>query len=210
MAKAARQDAKARALAEQGVLNPAPERVQDPQFRTGTFFDPRDLVQVKYEMLRRGRAEGATVTDAAQIFGVSRPTYYQAQRALAHEGLPGLLPKRPGPKGAHKVTDEVMAFLDTVLSEEPGVGSAELSERVRTRFGRSVHPRSIERARARRKKNAGDPRERVESRPRVGRALRTTPRARDRRRPARLRPSRPRPPAARRGGRVDDRRGRTR
>ena len=207
MAKAARPDAKARALAEQGVLNPAPERVQDPQFRPGTFFDPRDLVQVKYEMLRRGRAEGATVTAAAQGFGLSRPTYYQAQRALAQEGLPGLLPKRPGPKGAHKMTDEVMAFLDTVLSAEPAVGAVELSERVRTRFGRSVHPRSIERARARRKKNARDSRERVESRRRVDRPLRGTPGSRDRRGPARLRPARPRPPAARGRGRVDDRRG---
>src|SRR5881396_743976 len=102
MAKAARREAKTRALAEQGVLNPTPEGVQDERFRTGAFFDPRDLVQVKYEMLRRGRAEGATVTEAAQVFGLSRPTYYQAQRALAQEGLPGLLPKRPGPKGAHK------------------------------------------------------------------------------------------------------------
>jgi len=205
MAKAARRDAKARALAEQGVLNPAPDRVHDPRFHPGAFFDPRDLVQVKYEMLRHGRAEGATVTEAAQVFGVSRPTYYQAQRALAQEGLPGLLPKRPGPKGAHKVTDEVMAFIDTVLSEDPAVGSAELSQRVRTRFGRSVHPRSIERARARRKKNAGGPRERVESRPRVGRALRATPRSRDRRSSARLRPSRTRPRAAPGRGRVDDR-----
>ena len=210
MAKAARPDAKARALAEQGVLNPAPERVHDAQFRPGTFFDPRDLVQVKYEMLRRGRAEGATVTAAAQGFGLSRPTYYQAQRALAQEGLPGLLPKRPGPKGAHKVTDEVMAFIDTVLSAEPGVGSTELSERVRGHFGRSVHPRSIERAQARRKKTPGEPREHVESRSRVGRALRATPRARDRRRAARLRPARPRPPAARRRGGVDDGRGRAR
>lgn len=205
MAKAARRDAKARALAEQGVLNPAPEGVQDQRFRPGAFFDPRDLVQVKYEMLRRGRAEGATVTAAAQVFGLSRPTYYQAQRALAQAGLPGLLPKRPGPKGAHKVTDEVLAFIDTVLRAEPAVGSAELSQRVGARFGRSVHPRSIERARARRKKNAGGPRDRVESRPRVGRALRATPRSRHRRSSARLHPSGPRPSVARGGGRVDDR-----
>lgn len=152
MAKAARREAKARALAEQGVLNPAPDGVTDARFRTGEFFDPRDLVQVKYEMLRRGRAEGATVTAAAQAFGVSRPTYYQAQRALAQEGLPGLLPKRPGPKGAHKVTDAVMVFVDRVRREAPGVGAQALSQRVEERFGLAVHPRSIERALARREK----------------------------------------------------------
>jgi transposase len=158
MAKAARQDAKARALAEQGVLNPTPDRVTDARFRTGAFFDPRDLVQVKYEMLRRVRADGATVTAAAQAFGVSRPTYYQAQRALATVGLPALVPKRPGPKGAHKLTEAVMAFVEGVRQKDPAVTAAALSQRVRARFGLAVHPRSIERARARREKKRRRPR----------------------------------------------------
>jgi transposase len=152
MAKAARRDAKAQALAEQGVLNPEPDGVTDERFRTGEFFDPRDLVQVKYEMLRRVRAEGATVTEAAQAFGFSRPTYYQAQRALDDAGLPALVPKRPGPKGGHKLTDAVMGFVDRVLSKEPGMGATALSQRVGERFGLTVHPRSIERALARREK----------------------------------------------------------
>jgi transposase-like protein len=152
MAKAARRDAKARALAEQGVLNPAPERVTDERFRSGTFFDPRDLVQVKYEMVRRVRTEGVSVTASARAVGVSRPTYYQAQRALDQAGLPALVPKRPGPKGAHKLTDAVMGFVDRVRGEGPGVGAPALSQRVRARFGLTVHPRSIERALARREK----------------------------------------------------------
>lgn len=158
MAKAARQEAKARLLAEQGVLNPAPDRVTDERFRTGEFFDPRDLVQVKYEMLRCVRADGATVTAAAQAFGLSRPTYYQAQRALATAGLPALVPKRPGPKGAHKLTEEVMAFVEGVRQKDPAVTVAVLSQRVRARFGVAVHPRSIERARARAEKKRRRPR----------------------------------------------------
>jgi transposase len=152
MAKSLRPDAKDRALEQHGVRNPRPDGVTDERFRRGEFFDPRDLVQVKYEMLRRVRAEGATVTGAAQSFGLSRPTYYQAQRALDEEGLPGLLPKRPGPKSAHKLTEEVMAFVDGSLSDDPGLGSEELSQRISERFGLSVHPRSIERALARREK----------------------------------------------------------
>ena len=152
MAKAARPAAKVRALAEQGVLNPAPARVTDARFRPGAFFDPRDLVQVKYEMVRHVRAAGATVTAAAQAFGLSRPTYYQAQRALATAGLPALVPKRPGPKGPHKLTEEVMAFVEGVCHKEPTVTAAALSRRVQARFRVAVHPRSIERARARREK----------------------------------------------------------
>jgi len=63
-----------------------------------------------------------------------------------------LVPKRPGPKGGHKLADAVMVFVDRVLGEEPGMGAKALSQRVGERFGLTVHPRSIERARARREK----------------------------------------------------------
>lgn len=152
MTESPKRDAKERAIEEEGVLNPEPESVLDERFRTGAFFDPRDLVQVKYEMVRQVRAEGATVTEASEIFGFSRPTFYQAQRALEEGGLPRLLPKRPGPKGAHKLTEEVMAFIDALRQRDPDVDAEELSRRVGERFELSVHPRSIERALARREK----------------------------------------------------------
>jgi len=145
-------DAKERALEEEGVRNPDPERVSDERFWSEGFFDPRDLVQVKYEMVRRVRAEGATVTEAAETFGFSRPTFYQAQRALDEEGLPGLLPKRPGPRGAHKLTEDVMVFVDDLRERDAGMDARELSQQISERFGFSVHPRSVERALARREK----------------------------------------------------------
>ena len=90
-------DDKVRALRQYNSLNPHPERVRDESFLSNTFFDPRDLVQVKYEMLRRVREDGVPVSQSAARFGVSRPTWYQAQRAWQAGGLPGLLPdKRPG------------------------------------------------------------------------------------------------------------------
>ena len=55
---------KTQALRVEGTLNTAPEKVSDPKFLQSDFFDPRDLVQVKYEMLRRVFAENASVTDA--------------------------------------------------------------------------------------------------------------------------------------------------
>lgn len=152
MAESPKPDPKERALEAEGVLNREPEGVTDERFCSEDFFDSRDLVQVKYEMVRRVRAQGATVTEAAETFGFSRPTFYQAQRALEAEGLPGLLPKRPGPKGAHKLTAQVMAFIDEIREQDPDIESEELSYRVGERFELSVHPRSIERALARREK----------------------------------------------------------
>ena len=73
-AKKRRKRSKADALLEDGALNPAPEKVRDAKFWQNDFFDPRDTVQVKYEMLRRVSVENASVTDASEEYGVSRPT----------------------------------------------------------------------------------------------------------------------------------------
>ena len=145
-------DAKSRALKRHGCLNPNAEAVRDELFQSNPFFDPRDLLQVRYEMLRRVREDGVTVSHAAASFGVSRPTWYQAQRAWEAGGLPGLLPDRPGPRRAHKLSDEVVEALQTAKNERPELTAAELVELVRARFGISLHRSSIDRALARGKK----------------------------------------------------------
>jgi transposase len=145
-------DPKVEALRRRSCLNPHPESVADPLFEASDFFDPRDLVQVKYEMLRRVQVEGQSITESASQFGFSRPSFYQAQSAFDLGGLGGLLPKKPGPRHAHKLSEEVVEFVERLRSGDPSFRSAELAERVWERFGRKVHPRSIERALARRKK----------------------------------------------------------
>src|SRR4029078_1311491 len=86
-ARSSRRDTKAEALRAQGALHPRPHAVQAPVFASHDFFDPRDLVQVKYEMLRQVDVEGAPVARTADAFGVSRPTFYQTQAAFKQRGL---------------------------------------------------------------------------------------------------------------------------
>jgi transposase len=145
-------DPKADALREQGCLHPHPEKVTDEAFAISEFFDPRDLVQVKYEMLRRVRVEGQAVSHSAARFGLSRPSYYQAQAAFEAGGLAALLPKKPGPRLAHKLTDEVVAMLREALAAQPQLRPQDLAGLVEARFEVSVHPRSIERALVRQEK----------------------------------------------------------
>ncbi len=147
--------AKALALAQHGALHPKPQAVRDPLFLQSEFFDPRDLVQVKYEMLRRVDADGQTITATAASFGLSRPTYYEARKALAREGLAGLLPRKRGPRGGHKMTREVTDFVQAAAREPMRPSVDVLVHRVRARFGLQVHPRTIERAMARRGKVLG-------------------------------------------------------
>jgi len=148
-------DPKIEALRRRSCLNRHPESVTDPLFdaaEVSDFFDAHDIVQVKYEMLRRARVEGQPITESAIAFGLSRPSFYQAQSAFDLGGLAALLPKKPGPRRSHKLSEEVMEFLEQLRSDEPSVRPAQLAERVLERFGRKVHPRSVERALARRKK----------------------------------------------------------
>jgi transposase len=133
-------------------LNRHPERVRAPWFQSGSFFDAQDLLQVKYEMLRHVKHEGASKAEAAALFGMSRPAFYQAQAALEREGLAGLLPQRRGPKGAHKLTAEVMTFIEHRQAQDPEVHARALAREIKAELNLSVHPRSIERALARKKK----------------------------------------------------------
>ncbi len=140
---ARRDDTKTQALAASRTLNPRPERVTDPAFGPGGFFDPADLVQVKYEMVRRAEVTDVPASRAAAGFGFSRQSLYSARTALRERGLAGLVPAKPGPKGGHKLTGQVVDL--------PGLRPAELAAAVRQRFGVSVHPRSVERALQRRR-----------------------------------------------------------
>jgi transposase len=145
-------DAKGEALRKQGTLFVRPEDVTDELFAGHEFFDPRDLVQVKYEMLRRVRVDGESIAQAAKRFGFSRPSFYQALEAFQQAGLPGLIPKRRGPHQAHKLSDEVLDYLQEQQALDEALRAAELSQRVLQKFGLTVHPRSIERAFERRRK----------------------------------------------------------
>jgi transposase len=144
-----RQDAKVEALRATRSLNPRPEAVIDEEFGSSEFFDARDLVQVKYEMVRRVRVDGEAVSRSAASFGLSRPSFYEAAAAVDRGGLAALVPARPGPRRAHKLTDEVVAFARQRLEADPSLRSVDLVDAIVERFGVRVHPRSVERALAR-------------------------------------------------------------
>jgi transposase len=157
MPKPPRHDPKSQALARDGALNPHPEAVHDPLFIANPFFDPRDLVQVRYEMVRRHEAEGMSISDVASSFGVSRPTFYKAQGTLAASGLAGLVPHPRGPKGGHKISTEVVAFVSNLKAEQPELTTSQSVAAIEAQFGIKVHRRSLERAMARKKKSLALP-----------------------------------------------------
>lgn len=151
------EDPKVAALAEARCLHPHPDRVRDEAFVTEEFFDPRDTVQVKYEMVRRVEVEGVSVTAAAAAFGFSRQAYYAAAEALATSGLDGLVPDKPGPRGGHKLTEQVLDWVQARLADDPELRPGGLVEPIAAEFGVRVHQRTIERALTRRQERSKSP-----------------------------------------------------
>ena len=137
---------KRQALQATGTFNPRAPQVRHRLFQQSDFFDPQDLLQLKYETLRALEQDDYSIAQAAQEFGLSRPTIYQAQAEFEQGGLPGLLPRKRGPKKPHKWSDEIAAFVEQALVKEPELTASELVVRVRDRFKIQLHPRTIEKA----------------------------------------------------------------
>ena len=141
------------ALRQQGTLNPRPQAVQHPLFQDNAFFDSADLVQVKYEMLRQVHVDQQPVAPTAHAFGFSRPAFYHTQLTFTQAGFAGLLPRKRGPKGGHKLTPPVLAFVTAQRLATPTLSWPELATLVRQQFQLVVHPRSIARQLQREKKH---------------------------------------------------------
>ena len=133
------------ALEVSGLVHPRPEAVVAELFCPGNpFFLSEDKVQVKYEMLRAVAVNGDTVVASAAAHGFSRAEFYLVQTAFEARGMAGLVDLRRGRKGPTKLRPEIVDYL---RDASPEVSGAELARQVESRFGVSLHRRTVERAR---------------------------------------------------------------
>lgn len=143
---------KVSSLQNSGTLNRSAKMVRDTIFQNNRFFDARDIVQVKYELLRRVQTEGISIAEAAKNFGISRLSYYRILAVFNEHGLQGLVPKKRGPKEAHKLNIEVLKYINEQMQENPSIKISELKLTIEKKFDLSLHPRTIERALVKKKK----------------------------------------------------------
>ena len=144
-------------LKEAGTLNPSPQKIRDPMFADDEFFDPEDLLQVRYEMVRLVRRRNATLAQAAERFGVSVPTCFRMVKAFRRGGLAGLIPRRRGPRGPRKITPEILRFARSHRARHGRIGARRLVPLIEAEFGVRLHPRGIEKALARAEKKTPGP-----------------------------------------------------
>ncbi len=141
-------------LRQAGLLNRKAERVTDPMFRECGFFDPGDLLQVRYEMVRAARSQSMDAPEAARRFGFSAPTCTRYADAFDRGGMPALLPAKRGPRGPHKITPAILHFVLSYCERYGRVGSRRLAPMIETKFGIKLHPRAIDKALERRQKKS--------------------------------------------------------
>lgn len=140
------EDPKVTRLRQSRTLHPSPGEVRDAIFLANPFFDPRDLLQVRYEIVRRIRVDRQSIKRTAANFGVTPPTVYAAQQRFLQAGLTGLLHLKSGPKGGWKATPEVLRFLSELAETEGPLSYRELAGRVQERFGKTIDSSTIFRA----------------------------------------------------------------
>lgn len=137
---------KQKILKKRRCLNQKPKQVKDELFEKYSFFDSNDLIQVKYEMIRRVKKDGWSIQKAAKIFGLSRPSFYKAKKVFEKQGITGLIPEKTGPKEPHKLSREVMKYLETLECQTPKLKAQKLTDRIKKKFELKINKRSIYRA----------------------------------------------------------------
>jgi len=139
-------------LKKMDCMNRHAQKVKDELFERNDFFDPFDIVQVKYEMVRRKKVDGWAVTKACATFGFSRPSFYEIQDSFDKGGIVALTPMKRGPKKAHKLNEKTLAFIQQRIERDVTLKPAKLALLAQEEFGVHIHPRSIERALSAKKK----------------------------------------------------------
>ena len=138
-------------LKKNGTYNRRHGSVRKPGFLEGGFYDSRDIVQVKYEMLRDAEDSGKAIGTVAGEFGFSRTAYYNIKESFEKNGMSSLVPEKPGPKQPRKLTMALCAFIDEYAATHPKVSAAEIAAAILSEKGEIISKRTIERYAAKKK-----------------------------------------------------------
>jgi len=152
MAKLKKPDQKILELKRTGTLNPYPDSVSDSLFQENPFFDPKDLLQVRYEMLRRHSVEGISIVDVATRFGVFAPDCLSGPGCIPANG-----PERPASQAPRSQRRAQTIFRGSRVcagasNRRAHFDDGGLCPSCSGKVGIRIHRRSLERALASKKK----------------------------------------------------------
>ncbi len=138
-------DSKKKFLEQEGLLNPKPERVSHPLFETLNFFDPLDLPQIRYEMIRAARVENISVAQTCKLFGFSREYFYKLERAFMARGYVALLGSTMGRRPIIALNQEIVNFIAHRKMEKAGLSGEKLRQEIQSLYKVDCSRRTVER-----------------------------------------------------------------
>ena len=135
------------------TFNPNYDKINDPTFASSDVLDTRDLLQVRYEMVRSVRIDKDSPKDVASRFGVSEATLRRHIRDLRDGGMIALVPDIRGPKGQHSLNDEEIQYIESYLVKHPDASGGQVHSALVQEKQSEVSKRTIERYLASKKEN---------------------------------------------------------
>lgn len=132
-------------LDKEGLLNKKPDRISHSLFKTHEFFDPFDLLQVRYEMLRSVKVDGCSVAKACRTFGFSREYYYKLGRMFTERGFVGLLGAPSGRRPLIALNQELVNFIIHKKLEEPKLSGDNICKQIKKNYHVKCSTRTVER-----------------------------------------------------------------
>ena len=129
-------------MLKNGSFNHRANEVSEGMFKRYQFFDANDIMQVKYEMLRAVEYGNRDVSSTSESFGFSRVSYYKIKKDFDENGIAGLIPKKRGPKGSRKVSQDDIEFAKTLVGTHT---KAEIVAHLKEERGVEISKRTLER-----------------------------------------------------------------
>jgi len=132
-------------LNKKGLLNRRAERVTHPLFLTLDFFDPLDLPQVKYELMRAARVDNISVVEACRLFGFSREYFYRLEKAFVKHGYVSLIGSPMGRRPIISLNHEIVTFIVHRKMDEPKLSGESLRKEILHQYSIDCSRRTVER-----------------------------------------------------------------
>jgi len=138
-------------LIKNGTFNKNHEKVKREGFIEGGFYDPMDIVQVRYEMIKDVDNSGKTIEQISSEYGYSRASYYHIKDNFDKGGMTALIPEKTGPKEARKLTSDLQDYIKEYTQRDPKASSSKIAEEIESVKGVTVSKRTVERFRYKKK-----------------------------------------------------------
>lgn len=134
-----------------GSFNKNYSKVKKAKFLEDSFYDPMDIIQIKYELIQDAKDARGGIEKITSDYGYTRASYYLIKAAFEKGGLAALAPGKTGPKTPYKLTLERQEHIERYISENPSANSAEVVADLLGSKGIKISKRTVERYRRKKK-----------------------------------------------------------